>query len=216
MTGAEGRKDIGSRAGVGDVAGRTSPHLAEEFDALNAEQRGAVEAIDGPVLVVAGPGTGKTQLLALRAVNILRSRDTSPRNILCLTFTEAGAEAMTRRLVSFIGRDAYEITVSTFHSFAQRIRSEYPEFFRHGSMSVPITDLQSARVLGTMLHELPLSDPLAQNISAGVHGREHGQLKNLKEFISRFKRSGLSVEQFRDIMAQNLAFFEYFSASAEV
>jgi DNA helicase-2/ATP-dependent DNA helicase PcrA len=186
--------------------------LEQAFNALNSEQQNAVNALDGPVLVVAGPGTGKTQLLGLRAVNILQSRDVSPRNILCLTFTEAGAEAMTKRLVKFIGRDAYEIAISTFHGFAQRIRSDYPEFFRHGSLSTLITDLQSSRVLNRLLHELHVRDPLAQNIPAGLHG----QLGNLKGFISRFKRSGLDVEQFKKIMEQNLAFFDYVSSSAEL
>ena len=97
--------------------------LNEAFDHLNAQQREAVECLDGPLLVIAGPGTGKTQLLSLRAANILAKRDALPGNILCLTYTEAGAEAMRKRLIELVGRDAYGIQVSTFHGFASSMKS---------------------------------------------------------------------------------------------
>lgn len=77
----------------------TTPKFDKSFERLNPEQREAVECLDGPLLVIAGPGTGKTQLLSLRAANILAKRDDAPRNILCLTYTEAGAEAMRKRLI---------------------------------------------------------------------------------------------------------------------
>lgn len=84
----------------------TTHKFDESFKNLNPEQREAVECLDGPLLVIAGPGTGKTQLLSLRAANILAKCDVAPRNILCLTYTEAGAEAMRKRLIELIGRDA--------------------------------------------------------------------------------------------------------------
>ena len=81
-------------------------HLArfekEVLAKLNPDQRQAVDQIEGPVMVIAGPGTGKTQLLAARIGNILRLTDTDPREILCLTYTEAGATAMRQRLIKFI------------------------------------------------------------------------------------------------------------------
>ncbi|MEN9561145.1 MAG: hypothetical protein RIQ56_418, partial [Candidatus Parcubacteria bacterium] len=60
-----------------------------EMKKLNAKQRVAVDAIEGPVMVVAGPGTGKTQVLTLRIANILEKADTRPEQILALTFTES-------------------------------------------------------------------------------------------------------------------------------
>ena len=56
----------------------------KKLEQLNDEQRAAVDQIDGPVMVVAGPGTGKTQLLAMRVANILRQTDVLPSNILCI------------------------------------------------------------------------------------------------------------------------------------
>ena len=70
------------------------------YQHLNDQQRAAVDHIDGPLLVIAGPGTGKTQLLSVRVANILRQTDVGPENILCLTFTETGASNMRKRLVA--------------------------------------------------------------------------------------------------------------------
>lgn len=94
---------------TGDVDVNMTRKLIAALDRLNPEQCEAVECLDGPLLVIAGPGTGKTQLLSLRAANILAKRDAAPRNILCLTYTEAGAEAMRKRLIELIDRDAYGI-----------------------------------------------------------------------------------------------------------
>jgi DNA helicase-2/ATP-dependent DNA helicase PcrA len=99
------------------------------YSALNPQQKKAVDTIDGPVMVMAGPGTGKTQVLTLRIANILQRTDTAPESILALTFTEAGAHAMRSRLLSYIGAEAYRVTISTFHAFADRLIREFPEAY---------------------------------------------------------------------------------------
>ena len=88
---------------------------------LNTAQKKAVDMIDGPLLVIAGPGTGKTELLSMRTTNILQKTDTLPENILCLTFTDSGANAMRERLTSIIGPEAYKVAIHTFHSFGTEI-----------------------------------------------------------------------------------------------
>ena len=88
---------------------------------LNTQQKVAVDTIEGPVMVIAGPGTGKTQILGARIGKILLETDTAPENILCLTYTDAGAIAMRKRLVGFIGASAYKVNISTFHSFCNDI-----------------------------------------------------------------------------------------------
>lgn len=80
-------------------------------------------------MVIAGPGTGKTQVLTLRIANILRKTDTKPENILALTFTDAGVKAMRERLVGLIGEVAYDVTIATFHSFADSVIRQYPESY---------------------------------------------------------------------------------------
>src|SRR3989344_3376492 len=92
-----------------------SNSISADFDAeykkLNPAQRAAVEAIDGPAMVGAGPGTGKTQVLALRIANILKKTDIKPDGILCLTFTNSAVEAMQQRLRGYIGATGEKVKV---------------------------------------------------------------------------------------------------------
>src|SRR5882762_189137 len=93
----------------------TTEVFDELYNQLNPRQKEAVDSIEGPVMVIAGPGTGKTQILTLRIANILRLTDTNPDNILALTFTESAAYSMRKRLVDIIGSAAYRVNISTFH-----------------------------------------------------------------------------------------------------
>ena len=97
----------------------------EEYKKLNQAQGEAVEAIDGPVMVVAGPGTGKTQILALRIGNILLKTDTKADGILCLTFTNSAVKAMRDRLRQYIGSEASKVKIFTFHGFGLEMLDKY-------------------------------------------------------------------------------------------
>jgi DNA helicase-2/ATP-dependent DNA helicase PcrA len=96
----------------------TKEEFDKQYKGLNAQQKKAVDAIEGAVMVVAGPGTGKTKTLTLRIANILLKTQVNPENILALTFTEAAAYEMRKRLLGIIGHDAYRVDITTFHSFA--------------------------------------------------------------------------------------------------
>ena len=123
---------------------------------LNEAQQKAVKHTEGPVMVVAGPGTGKTQLLAARVGYILETAaDISPRNILCLTFTDAGAIAMRRRLLQFIGPEAYNVNIYTFHSFCNKIiRENLSEFGGFRNLQT-LSDLEAVEVLHEIIDEFP-------------------------------------------------------------
>ncbi len=96
---------------------------------LNTAQRQAVEKIFGSVLVIAGPGTGKTQMLTARIANILSETDTNPENILCLTFTDSASVEMRNRLQKWIGPLAYKVQIVTFHAFCEKVIQNYPDLF---------------------------------------------------------------------------------------
>ena len=131
------------------------------YKALNAEQKEAVDAIEGPVMVIAGPGTGKTELLSLRVANILRKdTDIAPTNILCLTFTDAAAFNMRDRLVGLIGREAYRVAVHTFHSFGVEIINRHPEHFYAGAAFLPADDITQIEILQDIFEELDHGNPL--------------------------------------------------------
>lgn len=131
----------------------------DALDRLNPAQRAAVEHIDGPVLVIAGPGTGKTQLLSARVGKILLETDASPANILCLTFTDAGVLAMRDRLLSFIGPEAHRVHIYTFHSFCNSIIQNNLELFGRQGLE-PLSDLERVELIRGMIDELSADHPL--------------------------------------------------------
>jgi len=138
----------------------------EAYASLNAAQKEAVDSIDGPVMVVAGPGTGKTQILTLRIANILLKTDTTPDSILALTFTESGAKAMRDRLRQYIGSEAYRVPIYTFHGFAERLISQYPDSYDRVVGGRPASDLDKINIIETILesgevnHLRPIGNPV--------------------------------------------------------
>ncbi len=145
------------------MTGRAFTNL---YRRLNPEQRDAVDAIEGPVMVVAGPGTGKTEVLTLRIANILRKTDTPPEGILALTFTDSGVYSMRRRLVEIVGSDAYRVTIATFHGFANEIIRSNPGEFPGIVGSVHIPAIEQIKILEAIVKEMklpllkPFGDPL--------------------------------------------------------
>jgi DNA helicase-2/ATP-dependent DNA helicase PcrA len=166
----------------------------EALASLNSEQRSAVELLDGPVLVIAGPGTGKTQLISTRVGYILDNTDTPPDGILLLTFTEAGVQAMRERLTKLIGRPAYDVRLSTYHAFGGEIFRNYPDYFEGAQLSL-VEELSSDVMLRGIIAKLPYSNPLkfADNY-----------INDLKSFISDCKRALLSPDDIRIIAKKNL------------
>jgi DNA helicase-2/ATP-dependent DNA helicase PcrA len=145
---------------------KTTKEFDSSYAQLNPAQKRAVDAIEGPVMVIAGPGTGKTTILTLRIANILRQTDTAPENILALTFTESGAFAMRRKLVSIIGPSAYRVATHTFHGFAEHIIQQYPDYFPHIIGSTIITDAEQLKIIEKLVQSKeikllrPYGDPL--------------------------------------------------------
>ena len=172
--------------------------FATRYAGLNTEQKKAVDTIDGPVMVIAGPGTGKTELLSMRAVNILQQSDTLPGSILCLTFTESGASAMRERLLEIIGPTAYKIAIHTFHSFGSEIMNQYGQFFYHGSDFRPADELTSYEILRTIFDELEYDNPLASKMND-----EYTYLRDTMQAISELKRSGLTSDELLAILDAN-------------
>lgn len=160
----------------------------EEYAKLNANQRKAVDAIEGPVMVIAGPGTGKTQILAARIGKILLETDAQPQNILCLTYTDAGTIAMRKRLQQFIGADAYKVTISTFHGFCNDIIQENLYLFEKTSMD-PISDLEKIELFKSLIDAFPKNHPLKR-----YRGDVYFEVNNLRYLFSDMKREGWQPE----------------------
>ncbi len=160
---------------------------------LNKEQKDAVESIDGPVVVVAGPGTGKTQILTLRIANIIKQNGADfANNILALTFTDAGVKAMRERLKDFIGPDeAYEVNINTFHSFCADQIKAYPEFFQRFSFSQAISEVEQIDIVDKILNNG--SYKILKTFSSDFHNT-----KKILSAISNLKAEAISPEDFEN------------------
>jgi len=168
------------------------------YSKLNAAQKKAVDTIDGPVMVIAGPGTGKTELLSMRAANILKQTDILPQNILCLTFTESGASAMRERLRQIIGPQAYNVGIYTFHGFGAEIINQNGAFFYHGSDFKAADDLTSYEMLQGIFDSLAYDNPLASKLDG-----EYTHLSDTLKTISELKQSGLTSDELLAILDIN-------------
>src|SRR4051794_6994095 len=106
-----------------------APSAAPAYlETLNASQRAAVESLDGPLLVLAGAGTGKTRVLTTRLAHILMTRRAFPSQILAVTFTNKAARAMRERIAGMIGEGTAEgLWLGTFHSLSARILRRHAE-----------------------------------------------------------------------------------------
>ena len=94
------------------------------LDYLNKEQKMAVLHEDGPLLILAGAGSGKTKVLTTKVAYLINEKKVNPKNILAITFTNKAAKEMKDRIISIVGNIGYEIQISTFHSFGLRIIRE--------------------------------------------------------------------------------------------
>ena len=171
------------------------------YHQLNTAQREAVETIDGPVMVIAGPGTGKTQVLTLRVANILRLTDTSPDSILALTFTNSGVHSMRERLVEIIGSRAYRVAIYTFHGFCNELIRRYPEHFPRIIGARPANQADQLKLMERVINKSrlvflkPWNDP-------------YHYLTSALQAIDRLKKENISPPDFAIIIKKALAEFE--------
>jgi DNA helicase-2/ATP-dependent DNA helicase PcrA len=163
-------------------------NFTEAYKKLNEQQQIAVDTIDGPVMVIAGPGTGKTQILSARVGKILIETDTLPENILCLTYTDAGTIAMRKRLLSFIGSDAYRVNIHTFHSFCNDVIQENLSLFEKTSLD-PISELERTELMKELIDAFPKNHPLKR-----YRGDVYFEINNLHQLFSTMKREGWTPE----------------------
>ena len=154
------------------------------YGSLNEQQKKAVDTIEGPVMVIAGPGTGKTQILAARIGKILMDTDVLPENILCLTYTDAGVVAMRKRLVGFMGPDAYKVNIYTFHAFCNDIIQENLSLFEKTALD-PISALESIELFKALIDNFPKNHPLKR-----YRGDVYFEVRNLQSLFSTMKREG--------------------------
>ena len=179
--------------------------LDEEFQKtlsyLNPEQLQAVQTIDGPVMVVAGPGTGKTHVLTMRIANILLQTDAQPSNILGLTYTDSAAQNMRRRLLKLIGPAAYQVRLQTFHAFADEVMQLHPDLFSSAETGQPVTELAKYQFLVEFLQ--------ANNFVYFRHSSApFNRYRQIIDWISQLKRENIDAEKLTKLLEAEHSLFE--------
>ncbi|MDZ4790265.1 MAG: UvrD-helicase domain-containing protein [Hyphomicrobiales bacterium] len=153
------------------------------FQGLNAEQREAVEALDGPVLVLAGAGTGKTRVLTARIAHILATRRARPQEILSVTFTNKAAKEMKHRIGALVGGTVEGMPwLGTFHSISARILRYHAE----------LVGLQSSFTVLDTDDQLRL---LKQVIEAAKLDVKRWTPRHLASLIDSWKNRGLAPDK---------------------
>lgn len=165
----------------------------ERFQKLNAAQQDAVTSLEGPIMVLAGPGTGKTEVLGMRIANLLRSdAQVNPQEILCLTYTEEAAFNMRKRLSSIVGLAAQKVQIFTFHGFCNNVIQSHPEYFGYRQMEV-VTDLERNELLRSILSELPYGHPMHR-----MGNSTFLDVQPLARFFDDMKRENWSSDRMKE------------------
>ncbi|MFZ2803897.1 MAG: ATP-dependent DNA helicase [Patescibacteria group bacterium] len=163
--------------------------MSDLLEGLNEAQLAAVTHGDGPLLIVAGAGTGKTTVLTRRFVHLLHTKNLTAENLLALTFTEKSASEMEDRVLQLLPNGTYDFWISTFHGFCQRVLERYgleiglPTKFRL------LNETDAWLLLKRHLHELPLDHyrPLGNPVKF---------LSELLKHFSRAKDEGITPERY--------------------
>jgi DNA helicase-2/ATP-dependent DNA helicase PcrA len=171
------------------------------YNKLNPEQKMGVDEIEGPIMVIAGPGTGKTHLLTMRIANILDKTDTAPESILALTFTESAVASMRKNLSEIIGTMAYRVNITTFHGFANNIIKEYPDDFPEIIGSTNISDVDQIKIIREIIDSSNL-------VKLKPFGSRYFYVSSIIFAISDLKQQGFLPDDFKKIIEKEDNEFE--------
>jgi len=171
----------------------------DAYQLLNNQQKLAVDTIEGPVMVIAGPGTGKTQILSARIGKILNDTDALPQNILCLTYTDAGVVAMRKRLLQFIGAEAYKVNIYTFHAFCNDVIQDNLGLFDKTALDA-ISDLETIELYTELINNFDKDHPLKR-----YRGDVYFEINNLKNLFSNMKKEGWTVAYINQCVDEYIA-----------
>lgn len=167
------------------------------FSQLNEQQLHVAQSVHGAMLCVAGPGTGKTEMIAARVASILLETDANASNILCLTFTDAGAYTMRKRIAKYIGdKDASKVSIHTFHGFCSMVIAANPEFIGFPDYELA-TEIEESEITRALIDSLE-PDSHIRKLKGMVYYYE----PHLKELFSRMKREALKPSEMRNELLQ--------------
>ena len=153
------------------------------IDSLNDKQKEAVVNTEGPMLILAGAGSGKTKVLTTKVAYLINEKNVSPSNILAITFTNKAAKEMKERIYSMIGGYAFRIQISTFHSFGLKIVKENCKLLGYDNNFTILDSDDSLSVIKRIMKDL--------NIDANKFNT-----KEIKSVISSNKNEMVDCDSF--------------------
>ena len=165
---------------------------------LNPTQRAAVEHIDGPAMIIAGAGSGKTRVLTYRLAHLIEQQAASPWELLALTFTNKAAREMRQRIEQLVGPSARNITMGTFHSvFARILRHEADKLGYTSSYTIYDSD-DSRNLIKRILKALNVDDKKYKPRAIGSHiSLAKNKLIDAREYARSFVE-----DEFQSIVAK--------------
>lgn len=166
------------------------------LDYLNDRQKEAVLYGDGPLLILAGAGSGKTSVLTKRVAYLIKERNVSPSNIVAITFTNKAAKEMKERIIKEVGKEGYDIQISTFHSFGLRIIKENYEKLGYEKNFTIIDSDDSLTVVKKILKEM------------GIDSTRFNP-KFIKNQISSCKNEMVTPEKYKNLVNDELSDITY-------
>jgi DNA helicase-2/ATP-dependent DNA helicase PcrA len=163
---------------------------------LNPQQQQAVMAGLGPVLVMAGPGSGKTRVLTQRVAYLVGAMGVSPHNIMAVTFTNKAANEMKDRITSLVGRDQIGLTIGTFHAICARILRREAENLPFSSNFVIFDSDDQISLVKQAIRELDIDEKRYRPLSV------HGAISNAKNEL--ILPDGYPINSYRDEVVQRV------------
>ena len=155
------------------------------LDELNSEQKKAAEKTEGPILILAGAGSGKTRTVTYRIAHMIKEIGISPLNILALTFTNKAAREMKERAEALVGADSYNLVVSTFHSFSVRLLKTYADRIGFGRI-FNIYDVKDQKSIITKIKK---------DLNIGNDDLTSGKIAGK---ISKLKEQGIGINELEE------------------
>ncbi|WP_443946424.1 ATP-dependent helicase [Pedobacter sp. AW1-32] len=172
------------------------------LEGLNPQQRAAVENTKGPVMIVAGAGSGKTRVITYRVAHLMQT-GVDPFNILVLTFTNKAAKEMRERIMKVVGPEAKNIWMGTFHSvFAKILRVEAEKIGYPSNFTIYDTD-DSKSVIRSILKEMQLDDKLyAPNFVYNRISSAKNNLISVSEYLKNDQIQAEDIQNKRPMLGQ--------------
>lgn len=152
----------------------------------------AIEHINGPLLVIAGPGSGKTRVLVERIINLVKNHDKNPNKFLLITFTNKAVDELKSRLMNEFNEKALSMDISTIHSFCYKILKENSDYHNFSTDFPILDDIRQTMFISTHFRELKLKKAFEQS-----------EIKQIQKFFDKCSENEIDPFKLKKILTES-------------